>query len=482
MRLPEFAVVHVVDALPNLGLAAAQVPSRAEMAIVKAEHLRRQPGGDMHAVGNVSDGNRVFQFVRKKAGPHGAGDFTVQRGNRIGAPRELQAEHGHAETFVAFGMLAPQGHESFPGKTEALAERTEVLFDEIGIEAIMAGGHGSVGGEDHFTGNPRHGLLEADALFFHALANGFEDHKCAMSFVQVQDARGDAERFQSAQTAHAKEQFLMHAHAAVAPVQARRHLAVLGGIAFHVGIEQKQIATAHSNAPDFCADRTMTGIDLHHDRSAVFPDGRFHGKLVDIGLQVLLVLPAIAIEALAEIGLAIKQAYADEGDAEIGGALDVIPGQNSKSAGIDGQRLMHAKFGGKISHGTGPQHTGVARAPGALRILILAQAAIGVVDAAVQGEFGATHFESVERILVQQRDRIVIELTPARRIEIAEQAGGIVIPAPPQVAGQRPQPLLDGGDETVEGAGFAHHRRNPVRGLGKQANLIFREDSRLHGL
>src|ERR1019366_8296020 len=100
-------------------------------------------------------------------------------------------------------------------------------------------------------------------------------------------------------------------------------------------------------------------------------------------------------------------------------------------------------------------HAGVARTPGSLRTLMLAQAAIGVVDAAVQGKFGGARFEFGERILVQQRDGTVIELAPTLRIEFAEQADGIVIPAPPQVAGQRPEPFLDGRDETVEGTGFA---------------------------
>ena len=100
----------------------------------------------------------------------------------------------------------------------------------------------------------------------------------------------------------------------------------------------------------------------------------------------------------------------------------------------------------------------------------------------MQDEFGGARFEFVERILVQQRDGTVIELTPAQRIEIVEQAGGIVIPAPPQVAGQRPESLLNRRDETVERAGFAHHVRNPVRGFREQTNLIFREDPRLHRL
>ena len=193
-------------------------------------------------------------------------------------------------------------------------------------------------------------------------------------------------------------------------------------------------------------------------------------------------LPAVAIEALAEISLAIKQAHADEGDAEIGGALDVVAGQHPESAGIDRERLMHAKFGGKISHGARPQHPGMARTPGSLGVFVFAQAAIGVVDAAVQIEFGGARFEFGERAFVQKGDGAVIELAPTQRIKFAEQAAGIVIPTPPQVAGQRPETLLDRRDETVEGAGFAHHVRYPVRSLGKQANLIFREDSRLHGL
>src|ERR1035441_10810524 len=44
MSLPELAVVDVVDPIPDFGLAAAQMPSRSEMAVVQAKHLRRQPG------------------------------------------------------------------------------------------------------------------------------------------------------------------------------------------------------------------------------------------------------------------------------------------------------------------------------------------------------------------------------------------------------------------------------------------------------
>src|SRR5208283_2121935 len=225
-----------------------------------------------------------------------------------------------------------------------------------------------------------------------------------------------------------------------------------------------------------------SGVDLHHDGSAIDSYGGFHGQVVDIDFEVLFALPAVAIQALTEISLAIKQAHGNQRDAQIGGALNVIAGQNSKSTGVDGKRLVDSEFGGKIRDGTGPQHSRVARSPGALGFFVLAQAAIGIVDAAMQGELAGARLQSFERILIQQRDRTVIELTPAQGVDFAKQPGRIVIPAPPQITGQRPEPFLHRSNETVKGSGFAHNVRDPVRRLGEQTNFIFREDARLRGL
>ena len=85
-------------------------------------------------------------------------------------------------------------------------------------------------------------------------------------------------------------------------------------------------------------------------------------------------------------------------------------------------------------------------------------------------------------ISVSSEIGIVIELPPAHRIEVAEQAGGVVVPAPPQIARQRPEPLLRGRDEAVERARFAHHRRHLRGGLRQHADLVFAESPRLHGL
>ena len=112
-------------------------------------------------------------------------------------------------------------------------------------------------------------------------------------------------------------------------------------------------------------------------------------------------------------------------------------------------------------------------APGTVGLQIFLLTAIGVVDPAVQHQFRRAALDLPQGNLAQQRHRIVVELLPARRIELAEQAGGIVIPTPPQISGQLPELLLGGLDESIESAGFADHGRHLRGRLRQHPNLVF---------
>ena len=57
-----------------------------------------------------------------------------------------------------------------------------------------------------------------------------------------------------------------------------------------------------------------------------------------------------------------------------------------------------------------------------------------------------------------------------------------MVPAPPHIARQRPQPLLRRGDEAVQSARLADHRRHLAGRLHQHANLVFAKDARLLGL
>ena len=100
-RLPQLAVVDAVDGVPRGGLGAPLGPVRAEMAVVELVHLLREPRADVNAVGDVADRHLFLGSSREERRPHGARDLAVQRRHRVGAARQLQREHRHAEAFVA---------------------------------------------------------------------------------------------------------------------------------------------------------------------------------------------------------------------------------------------------------------------------------------------------------------------------------------------------------------------------------------------
>src|SRR6266404_2542648 len=235
----------------------------------------------------------------------------MQRRYRVRSSREPQSEHGHTERLIQARILASQAHKTFLRKADCIAERPEVLFDRIRFKAIVARRHRSVSYKYDFTRHARHRTFESDPFVFHAHANGFQNCEAAVSFVEVEHAGLDPQLSQGAQPSHPKQQLLPNANAAISTVQTRSQLSVFGMIAFDVGVEQKQIAAPDFYAPHFCTDGTRAGVDLHHYRKPVLADGRFHRQLADVGLQILFMLPATAIQSLAEVALSIKQPYAD---------------------------------------------------------------------------------------------------------------------------------------------------------------------------
>ena len=152
-------------------------------------------------------------------------------------------------------------------------------------------------------------------------------------------------------------------------------------------------------------------------------------------------------------------------------ALDVIAGQDAEAARIDRQRFVDAELGGEVGDRPRPEHAGVPRAPGVARAQVLLKAAVGVVDAAVQRQLRGPLLELVDRDLLQQGHRIVVERAPEDRIELAEEAGRIRVPAPPQVLRERAQPLMRRGDELPERPRFRDDRRQLRAGHGQQRRM-----------
>ena len=437
VRFPELARIDVVDALPDLRIAEPGRPAGLEVAVVKLHHLVGQPGGDVDAVGDVADGDLLLGPPRPEMGPHPPRDVAVQVAHGVGPPRELQPQHGHAERLVVVLRLdAAQAHQLFEGDAQLVAQGTKVLLDQVAIETVVAGRHGRVRGEDRAMRHFAETDFEAHAVFLHPLADRLQRGKGAVAFVEVIDARRDAQGRQGADAAHARHELLPDADAVVAAVQPSGELAVLGAVAGHVAIEQVQLHPPHAHQPDFGQQTSRAGVDLHGDRLAFAVPSGLHRQVLDLGVQVFFLLIALLVEVLLEITLIVEQSAGDQRNAQGTGTLDVVAGQHAQTAGVNRNGLVYPELEGKIGHGPRAEHARVGAAPGRNLAHVFLQPPIGLVDAAVKDHFGRPHFQSLGRELGEQGDGIMVQLPPANGVEVAEEIDHLVVPTPPQISGQ----------------------------------------------
>ena len=309
MRFPKLAGIDLVDRLPDFRLAHPLHPVGGEIAVVKLLHLPRQPALDMHAVGDVADGNFLFHAPRPEVRPHPPRNMAVQIAHGVRAARELESQHGHAERFVVVLRLdAADAHQLVERDAQLVAQRSEMLFDQVLVEAVVSGGHGRVRGEDRMLGDIAQRGVEGHAVVLHPLAAGFQRGERAMPFVQVINAGRDAQRLR-------------------APGRRPRRPPVPGGCAcgcrrrragevnsrssgLLLGTSQSkqiQMHAAHAHQPHFGQQLAAAGVDRDGDRLAVDAQGRLHRQVLDLRVEIFFVLPAVDVQMLLEIALIVEQ-------------------------------------------------------------------------------------------------------------------------------------------------------------------------------
>ncbi len=335
------------------------------------------------------------------------------------------------------GSTRPRPISCCKRDAELIAQRAQVLFDQAAVEAVVSGRHRRVRGEDRVLGDFAQGVVEAQAVVVHPLANRFERGERAVPFVQVIDARRDAQRPQRSHAADAEHQLLANSRAMVAAVQPAGQLAIFRAVSSTSQSSRYKLHAADVHQPDLGEQRSGARVDPHGDRLAIGADRRLHRHVLDLGVEIFLVLIAVDVEVLLEIALVVEQTDRHQRHAQAAGALDMVAGEHAQAAGVNRHRFVNAELGGEVGDRLRAQHAGVRAAPGVRGADVFLQPAIGLVDAAVEHQLGGAHFQPLGRELGQQRDRVVIQLPPADRVEIAEQVDDFGVPAPPQVVGDR---------------------------------------------
>ena len=174
------------------------------------------------------------------------------------------------------------------------------------------------------------------------LADALEAEEAGVALVRVEHVGLEAEGAQGAHAADAEHDLLAQAVVLVAAVEAVGDGDAVGGVALDVGVEHVQRDAPDVGAPHVGLDRVAGEVDGDLD-AGVGEAERLRREVGDA-----LLLPAVGVEALAEVALGVQQADGDERHAEVRRRLEVVAGEHAEAAGVLRHGLADAELGREV--------------------------------------------------------------------------------------------------------------------------------------
>ncbi len=336
------------DPLPALRLLG-DLP--ADDALAQGEDLALHPGRRVHAVGDRRDRDLGLVEARPQPAEHAARDRAVQLRDAVAALRHAQPHVRHVEDRrVVLGAELEHPLDRHVGhRLRPLGAGAEVAGDEVAREAVDAGRHRCVGGEDGAGAHRLAGLVEGQALL-DELADALDAQEARVPLVHVEDlglgaAAQRRPRAQGTHPADAEEHLLVEpvvAAAAVQPVGDLAHRRVVG---LHVAVEQQQRHAPDLGQPQLGVQHAaVRHAHRHLDRPALGTGEQRQRQPVRVQRRVALLLPALGVERLLEVAGPVEQPDADDRHAQVAGRLEVVAGEDPEPAGVLRQHLGDAEL------------------------------------------------------------------------------------------------------------------------------------------
>ncbi len=108
----------------------------------------RIPTGDMHPVGDRTDGHLGLRPSRVEALEQTLADLAVQARHPVDVTTPAHGQEGHVEGLARIGWIAtPQCEEVIDGKTRHFGKAPGVTLDKRGLKLVEGGRHRGVRGE-----------------------------------------------------------------------------------------------------------------------------------------------------------------------------------------------------------------------------------------------------------------------------------------------------------------------------------------------
>ena len=338
---PQRPVGSVPDPLPVGRVEQVLLPVRPEVLGIELPHLRTHPAVGVDAVRDVADG--LLVPVREQVTPHGGGNLPVEPAHAVAAGGQADGEGGHVEVAVVGAegqrLLGLAAHLADPG--------LEIPADELPVERLVAGGHGSVRREHGVALHGGEGAGEAVAVH-HLLARPLEPEERDVALVHVPHRGLDPEGTQRAHAAHPEDDLLAETHPPSPYVEDAGDGPVGGVVERDVGVEHQHRHPPDLHLPHRRVHDSPREVDGHGEGP---PGGRLHGQHgqpdeVVVGVDVL--LEAVRVHGLAEVAGAVEEPHPHERDAQVARRLAVVAGQDPEPTRVDPERLVDPELHGEV--------------------------------------------------------------------------------------------------------------------------------------
>src|SRR6185503_3982516 len=215
----------------------------------------------------------------------------------------------------------------------------------------MTGGNWRVRREYATLAHSLHRFVEGNAVALDDLARQFERQKRGMTFIEMKYRWSKPELLQQTNAANAQHHLLHQARFPIAAIEVARDQSIDFIVLRNVRIKQVKLHAANICTPDSRRDGAATHYHLNQQRLALFIVDALQRQLVNVIFAIFLFLQIVAAQALTEISEAIKQTESNQRHIQIARGLQMIAGENAKSARVERQRIVHAKLSAEIRDG-----------------------------------------------------------------------------------------------------------------------------------
>jgi len=285
-------------------------------------------------VRHVAHRNLALRPAREEVPEELAAHCAVEAAHPVERAAATDGEVGHVEGFGRIIRVLPsECQEIVETDPQAfLGIWPEVPLNEGRVEAVEAGRHRRVRGEDVSRARDRQGHVEGAPALLHEGPGALEHRERRVPLVEVADLGLEPEGPQQAPAPDAQHQLLLQAQLGASAVQLARDGAEGRRVRGVVAVEQVERAPSDLRLPRPEPDRVPRQRKLQAQPLPAFIPDRADRELPGVVVGVQRFLAAIGANHLTEVALLVEEPDADHRNTEVTRGLELVPGHVAEPA------------------------------------------------------------------------------------------------------------------------------------------------------